>query len=63
MVRALPKDSEDIREFYLCRHRHDCRYKNTCNFAHSQLELDAWNWFKEEMPRQQTMQSNYGYEM
>ena len=61
IVRALPKDSEEIREFCLCRHRHDCKYKNTCNFAHSVLEMDAWNWFKEEKLKQWTEQSMYNH--
>ena len=33
----------------------------TCNFAHSEFEMDAWNWFKEEKLKQWTEQSMYNH--
>ena len=60
IVRPLPKNPDEIREFDLCRFWHDCRYGDSCNFAHSQLELDAWNWIKDETSSQRvTIESTY----
>eukprot|EP00731_Ephydatia_muelleri_P025024 Em0017g107a len=51
IIRPRPKNVNPAVDYQLCNRKEQCTKRDQCSFAHSNVELAAWNREREKMPR------------